>query len=89
MRLEEPLSRKIPSTSVAKKVQYAGPDPNVDSDKGARTFLFQEHSTLGDYYWHIPVDEALSLLVGERYGHVRIPYADLKRYTEDSRRFIC
>ena len=90
MRLEEPLSRKMPSTSVAvQKELVLQIHMSMKIDIWLRTFLLQENSAFSNDYGYISVDEALSLLVGKRYGHVRISYADLERYPKNPSRVLC
>ena len=50
------------------------------------TFLFQEDAAFGDHNWHVAVDVALTVLVEERYGDVRIGDALYEGHTKDARK---
>jgi hypothetical protein len=87
IRLADPLSRKIPSTSVA--IQQVSDGRSSGGQWDLRTFLLQEHATLGDDDGNIAVDEALSVLVGEGDRYVRIFDADVQRDAENTSRGFC
>ena len=54
--------------------------------KSRLTFLFQKDAALGDDYWYIAVNVALSLIVKQRDGNIGVSYALVKWYSEDALR---
>lgn len=49
-----------------------------------RTFFFEVDTAFGYNYRHIAVNVALTLIVEQTYGDVRVSYTVLKRYAKDA-----
>lgn len=80
MRLAEPLSRKIPSTSVATgSCQHN----QCIATACILTLLLQKDTTLGNNHRHIAIYEALAVLIRQRDGNVGIFDALLQRDAKD------
>lgn len=82
MRRAEPLRRKIPSTSVAMEITVSLTlSGRAD---GLNTLIFQENSTLCDNDRHVPVNEALTLVVGQGNCNIGVFDADVEWNTKNT-----